>query len=166
MHDCCLRTQVVTGCSREAGMIRPALPEELDEIATLWKASWDTIGITIEADLGLPELRTRLRERVPAYWDLYVYEYETRIVGMLALMPAENILSEVFVAPAYQGRGIGKALMMFARQKMPTEIHLSTAANNHRAAAWYVREGFEITDMRIHEEMGREMLDFTWRFKA
>lgn len=147
------------------GSIRPALPEELDEIACLWKASWDTIGITIAADLALPELKVRLRERVPAHWDLYVYDYEARIVGMLALVPAENVLSEVFVAPDFQGQGIGKALMAFARQKMPTEIHLSTAANNHRAAAWYVREGFDLTAMRIHEEMSREMFDYTWRAK-
>jgi len=146
-------------------LIRPARLEELDEIACLWKASWDTIGITIAADLALPELKARLREQVPAHWDLYVYEYEARSVGMLALVPADNVQAEVFVAPEQQGQGIGKVLMAFAREKMPTEIHLSTAANNHRAAAWYVREGFELTRTRIHEEMGREMLDFTWRPK-
>lgn len=148
-----------------AGSIRPALPEELDEIACLWKASWDTIGITVAADLALPELKTRLREQVPAHWDLYVYEHGARIIGMLALVPADNVLCEVFVAPDFQGRGVGKALMAFARQKMPTEIQLSTAADNHRAAAWYVREGFELTTARIHEEIGREMLDYTWRSK-
>ena len=74
-----------------------------------------------------------------------------------------NDLSQIFVAPAYQRRGIGKMLMAFTRQHLPDEINLRTDTRNTKARAWYEREGF----VREHEEMqdgwSAPQVNYRWR---
>jgi O-acetyl-ADP-ribose deacetylase (regulator of RNase III)/GNAT superfamily N-acetyltransferase len=94
-----------------------------------------------------PNLRRELFERIPRElasggWSLYVATTEhERIVAMLVLEPMERCLRQLFVDPEFQNRGIGKALLDFARAQMPSGFWLTTSAENQGGKRFYAREG-------------------------
>ncbi len=107
--------------------------------------------------LSVAEAR-RLLERFAAYPDytLYVAEQDGAIVGSFALLIMDNlghlgspsgIVEDVVVGPALQGRGIGRAMMAFARErcrdKRCYKLVLSSNAKRERAHAFYDSLGFE-----------------------
>ncbi len=93
--------------------------------------------------------------RYPDY-TLYVAELDREIVGTFALLIMDHlghlgapsaIVEYVVVAPAAQGRGIGQAMMAFARQrgveKRCYKLVLSSNAKRERAHQFYEQLGYE-----------------------
>ncbi len=122
--------------------IRPARRSELHAVTRLWMESWDSTGLPGGTGYRVDLLRERLDRDLAAGLQLFVATLAGRIVGMLAIRPKDRHLDQLFVAPSFQRRGIGKALLAFARTQMPAEIWLRTAVDNVRAVRWYEREGF------------------------
>jgi ribosomal protein S18 acetylase RimI-like enzyme len=123
-------------------VIRPALEAEYDAVARIWLESWESTGLSGPGDAGFEALRERIDREIAAGWELYVAEAGDALAAMLAIRPADHHLDQIFVAPAFKGLGVGKALLAFARTRMPDEIWLRTAVGNERAWRWYEREGF------------------------
>jgi ribosomal protein S18 acetylase RimI-like enzyme len=107
--------------------------------------------------LPLDEAR-RILARFSAYPDytLYVAEHGNMIVGSFALLVMDNIghlgtpsaiVEDVVVAPEFQGVGIGRIMMDFARdvsrEKGAYKLMLSSNAKRERAHAFYESLGFE-----------------------
>ena len=65
-----------------------------------------------------------------------------RLAAMLALHLPKLYLDQLFVAPAYQGRSLGRKLLAFTRTHLPDEIWLRCVRENEKAWRWYEREGF------------------------
>ncbi len=130
--------------------IRPARKAEHNEIVRLWMESWDSTGLAGGPGHRFELMRERLDREIEGGWTLHVATAGNRIVGMLAIQPKDKHLAQLFVAPSFQGRGVGKALLAFARDQMPGEIWLRTAVQNTKAIRWYEREGFikEREDLR------------------
>lgn len=99
----------------------------------------------------------RLLERIATYPDytLYVAEQHGVIVGSFALLIMDNlghrgapsgIVEDVVVSPEWHGRGVGHAMMDFARalcrKKRCYKIVLSSNAKRERAHAFYESIGF------------------------
>ncbi len=145
--------------------IREATEDDFDAVARVWKESWISIGNNNEIDDGvtMADLRARIPDRIAGGWSLFVAECEGRIDAMLAIEWALNHLDQVFVAPSAQGRGLGSALLAYARTLMPEEIWLSTAANNTRAREWYEREGFVLEKIEHNPKFGRDVAYYRWR---
>ena len=112
------------------------------------------------------DLDAALRERVDLElshgWELFVAEGDAGPVGMLAIKPAEHRLDQLFVDPAAQGQGVGRALMAFAKARMPDGMWLRTAVDNVRAAAWYEREGFVLDRAEPHPTFPRVYAYYRW----
>ena len=89
--------------------IRSALPEDYDALAHIWLESWYSTGLKTVFDPGLEMLRKRIPEEVAKGWTLYAAQEPPGIVAMLALHPRDFYLDQLWVAPAHQGRGIGRA---------------------------------------------------------
>lgn len=96
-------------------------------------------------------------------WEIYLAETDGKPVGFLALVPAENQLDQIFVAPEKKGMGIGSALLNFARQILPERIVLWTAAGNGRAQRFYERAGFVLMDTRYDLAHRRENCLYVWK---
>ena len=144
-------------------IIRPARPDEYDEIARLWMESWVTTGLAQASDVLLDNLRLRLRQEVARGWSLFVADDQGTLAGMLALHVSDHYLDQLFVAPAYHGRSVGRQLLVFTRRQMPDEIWLRCARENEKAWRWYEREGFVFEEESINPLNGLMMKHYRWR---
>ncbi|WGR94585.1 MULTISPECIES: GNAT family N-acetyltransferase [unclassified Bradyrhizobium] len=143
--------------------IRPARPDEYDEIARLWMESWVTTGLAQASDVLLADLRVRLRHEVERGWSLFVADDQGTLAGMLALHLSDNYLDQLFVAPDYHGRSVGRQLLAFTRRQMPDEIWLRCARENEKAWRWYEREGFLFEQEKINPLNGLMMKYYRWK---
>lgn len=124
-------------------LLRPYEPRDEAQLARLWYASWCSVGldspVVAEADLA-----ARVPQEIAGRWSVTVAEDGGEMVGFLALAIAENRLDQLFVAPAAQGRAVGRALFDVALQRMPGGFWLSTQPGNVRARRFYERAGMSL----------------------
>ena len=85
------------------------------------------------------------------------------IIGLLALKPSQNRIDQLFIAPEYQGLGIGKMLLEFAKVQLPKDIWLRTAEKNTRAIAFYTSSGFTVDRVEARPEWDRNDVVMVWR---
>src|SRR5947199_8526017 len=104
--------------------IRPARTDEYDEIARVWMNSWASTGLEAASNFLLAKLRARVPLEVENGWSLYVADDGGTLAAMLALHVPNRYLDQLFVAPEYQGRNLGRHLLAFTRQHLPDEICL------------------------------------------
>ena len=76
-------------------------------------------------------------------WTLTVAEVDGAVVGMLATYPDK--LDQLFLDPAWKGRGVGKALFAEARRLMPGGFTLWANTANDRAREFYEAQGMALT---------------------
>jgi len=137
--------------------------------------SWVSIGLQPASEKLLADLRARVREEVANEWSLHVADDAGRITAMLAFRLRDGYLDQLFVDPAYHGRGVGKMLLQFTRKNLPDEIWLRCAKPNTKAQAseatpfferlwhWYEREGFVLEKEEPHPDHGLMMRYYRWK---
>jgi ribosomal protein S18 acetylase RimI-like enzyme len=143
--------------------IRPARADEYDEIARVWMTSWASTGLDITSDSQLSVLRARIPKEIEKGWSLFVADDGGSIAAMLALHLPKMYLDQLFVAPQYQGRSLGRRLLAFTRTHLPDEIWLRCVRENERAWRWYEREGFVFEREAPEPAIGRMMKYYRWK---
>jgi ribosomal protein S18 acetylase RimI-like enzyme len=143
--------------------IRPARPDEYDEIARVWMDSWASTGLEDASNFLLAKLRARVPLEVERGWTLYVADDGGTIVAMLALHLPKLYLDQLFVAPEYQGQKLGRRLLAFTRGLLPQEIHLRGVRENEKAWRWYEREGFVFEQEQVEPMTGFVMKYYRWK---
>ncbi len=93
--------------------IRPARREEYDEIGRVWMNSWVSTGLAEASNFLLANLRARIPQEIEKGWSLFVADDRGMPAAMLALHLPRRYLDQLFVAPEYQGRNIGRQLLAF-----------------------------------------------------
>jgi ribosomal protein S18 acetylase RimI-like enzyme len=146
--------------------IRPARADEYDEVARIWMESWVSTGLAEASNFLLANLRARIRKEIEDGWSLYVMEDGSRLAAMLALQLPRLELDQIFVAPEYQGRSLGRKLLAFTRTQLPDEIQLRCAEGNVKAWRWYEREGFLYEKQDISPVTGLMMKYYRWNRAA
>ena len=144
-------------------MIRPARPEEYDEIARVWMNSWASTGLEDASNFLLAKLRARIPQEIEKGWSLFVADDDGAIAAMLALHLPEIYLDQLFVAPDYQGQNLGRRLLAFTRGLLPDEIHLRCVRENEKAWRWYEREGFVHEKEQVEPMTGFVMKYYRWK---
>ena len=114
-------------------IIRPACADEYDEIARVWMNSWASTGLEDASEPLLVKLRARILLEVEKGWSLHVADDRGTLAAMLALHLPQLYLDQLFVAPEYQGRNLGRTLLAFTRQRLPDEITLRCVRENEKA---------------------------------
>ena len=143
--------------------IRAASPADYDSLARIWLESWYSTGLKSLFDPGLEMLQKRIPDEVAKGWSLYAAEEDGKIAAMLALQPQDFYLDQLWVAPAHQGRGLGRALLAFTRQQFSDEIWLRCVVENESAWRWYEREGFRFEDEEIVPPSNMRMKRYRWK---
>jgi GNAT superfamily N-acetyltransferase len=143
--------------------IRPALAHEYDEIGRVWMESWVSTGLAESGNFLLAQLRARIRREMERGWSLFVADDNGRLAAMLALHLPKRYLDQLFVAPAYQGRSLGRQLLAFTRTHLPDEIELRCVRENEKAWRWYEREGFVFEQEVLEPMTGFMMKYYRWK---
>jgi len=147
-------------------IIRPARPDEYDEIARAWMESWVSTGLSQASDNLLIDLRARLPREIESGWTLFVADDRGTIAGMLALNLPISYLDQLMVVPVYQGQSLGRQLLTFTRQHLPDEIRLRCVRENEKAWRWYEREGFVFEKEELNPLTGFMMKCYRWTSRS
>ena len=120
-------------------MIRRSRPEDADEIAATFTASFETL-LTFLPNLHThEEHRHFITEIVPVDHEVWVAEEDGRIVGLAAI--GEDTLGHLYVRPDYHGQGIGSALLHKTKELRPQGFTLWTFPQNEKACRFYEQRG-------------------------
>ncbi len=118
-------------------------------------------------EFGLPEVpcihapkevKAWFADEVIGHSEVTVAEVDGTVVGLLVLEPGGHgtgWIEQLYVDPAWIGRGLGHRLLERAQHRFPAGLQLWTFQANERARRFYAGAGFvevEFTDGRGNEE--------------
>ena len=97
--------------------------------------------------------------------ELYVHESEdTRQIDGFIGLTGKHI-EGIFVAKAARSKGVGKALLEYAKSRKPS-LTLSVYQKNQRALAFYRREQFVVQSEGIDEDTNEADIQMLWTRQA
>jgi ribosomal protein S18 acetylase RimI-like enzyme len=142
--------------------ILPYRDADRQATARLWLAGWRSTGLAVARPATESALLERIARELAAGWDAHLAWDDGELVGFLALKPASSCLDQLFVAPDAQGRGIGRALLDFAKDRLPNGLWLRTASDNIRACRFYERNGLRRGETGTHPTLGHQTVVYRW----
>lgn len=129
---------------RDEIRVRPAEATDGDAVARVFVASRATLTF-------LPKLHTDeeeaayIRDLVLPSHEVLVAEREGAVAGFLAMLDGERV-EHLYVDPTSFRRGIGRALLERAKERMPGGFRLWVFVRNERARRFYERYGLELVE--------------------
>ena len=144
--------------------LRPILPHDVEAATLCGLEAWQsTIGVCLEAFshdqfIALQEafrlyLYSFASGAVEAGERLIVAESNGAICGFCGYDDHKGYLSDLWVSPVWQGKGVAQALLHEMRSTMQDQgrrfLTLEVLAQNHRAFAFYKKHGFVETKRRV-----------------
>lgn len=140
-------------------MIRKFETQDLDTVMQIW------LHGNLDAHVFIPASFWRghfeiVRDMLPQA-ELYVHENEAtrQIDGFIGL--TENHIEGIFVAKAARSKGIGRALLEYAKSRKP-RLTLSVYQKNERALAFYRREQFVVQSEGIDGDTNEAEIQMLW----
>lgn len=144
-------------------MIRKFETQDLDAVMQIWlQANLDAHAF-ISASFW--EAHFEMVRDLLSQAELYVHENEDtrQIDGFIGL--TENHIEGIFVAKSARSKGVGKALLEYAKSRKPS-LTLSVYQKNERALAFYQREQFTVQSEGIDEDTNEAELQMLWSRQA
>ena len=123
-----------------AVIIRRADSDDAQALGDVWLASWRA---TFDFEPGHPDdaVRRWLATEILARNETWVaVGADGVVVGLMALSDA--MIEQLYVAPAWIGRGLGRRFVDLAKERRPAGLDLYCFQVNRRARHFYEREGF------------------------
>ena len=144
-------------------MIRKFETQDLGAIMQIWLHGNLNAHAFIPASFWTDHFET-VRDMLPQA-ELYVHENEAprQIDGFIGL--TENHIEGIFVAKAARSKGIGKALLDYAKSRRP-RLDLSVYQKNERALAFYRREQFAVHSEGIDGDTNEAEIQMLWTRQA
>ena len=140
-------------------MIRKFESRDLDAVMQIWLHGNLNAHAFIAASFWTEHFEM-VRDLLPQA-ELYVHEDAgtRQIDGFIGL--TENHIEGIFVAKAARSKGIGKALLEYAKSRKP-RLDLSVYQKNERAIAFYRREQFVVQAEGIGEDTNEAEIQMFW----
>ncbi|MGH2851993.1 MAG: GNAT family N-acetyltransferase [Solirubrobacteraceae bacterium] len=144
--------------------IRRGAAADADAAANLWlrarRSALGAIPAPVHSD---EEVRSWFGAHVAPTLEMWLAESAQReVVGLLVL--DGDWIDQLYVDPAWTGRGIGGRLVEIAKHERPRSLRLWTFVSNERAQRFYERHGFvevERTDGSGNEEHAPD-IKYSW----
>ncbi|WP_225831400.1 GNAT family N-acetyltransferase [Streptomyces sp. NK08204] len=144
--------------------IRRAGPADARAAADVWLRSFAAALPTVVRPRSDEEVRHYIRDVVVPLRETWVAEAAGgEIVGLMVL--DGELLSQLYLAPEWRGRGLGDRLVALAKERSPGGLTLWTFQVNKPAHRFYERHGFravEFTDGSGNEEQEPDVR-YVWR---
>lgn len=143
--------------------IRSAQPKDYEEVAAIWYAS------ARQMDGGAPPLDSpaslvdRIARSLAKGWVLKVAIVDGCIAGLLATIPNDYVLDQLFVTPEAQRKGIGATLLDEAKRQLPDGFTLHTPVTNIAGQRFYKKHGLRALRDTAHPVNGAPIRYFEWR---
>ena len=144
--------------------IRDYRPEDFDAVTILWR---------VAREKSLPEFQNAkghfffedqnyFRDHILRDNKVFVVEADQRPIGFMAMKG--EFVDQLYVHHDYQNRGVGKALLDYARQLSPEHVWLYTLQINLNARAFYEKNGFVAEKFGISPPPENEPdVEYHWR---
>ncbi|WP_245314319.1 GNAT family N-acetyltransferase [Rhizobium sp. R634] len=153
--------------------IRTITPADHKTVGAVGFAAW-AAGEAFEDCYRDPDVMAKVRQEFVVFphetkGEIFVAELADDIVGWGAREDERNYVSDLWVHPDYQGRGVGRALLLHLCELMANEglatVRLDTHARNALAIRLYERCGFTIIrhDVEFSKSMGVALERCIWR---
>ena len=144
-------------------MIRKFETQDLDTVMQIWLHGNLNAHAFIAASFWTEHFEM-VRDLLPQA-ELYVHENEAtrQIDGFIGL--TENHIEGIFVAKAARSKGIGRALLEYAKSRKP-RLTLSVYQKNERALAFYRREQFVVQSEGIDGDTNEAEIQMLWTRQA
>ena len=143
-------------------LIRPAVAADAEAVADVYLASF-AATYTFPLVHTDDQVRSWLAGIVAGEPRTWVAEADGQVVAMMVLDDAG--IDQLYVAPAWIGRGVGSRLVAVAKEQRPGGLSLYTFQVNERARRFYERHGFVATwfgDGSANEERQLDVR-YEWR---
>lgn len=89
-----------------------------------------------------------------------ICEVDASVVGFISVFRPENFIHMLFVMPAFQGYGVGGALLAALPGWPQQSYRLKCLVKNQRARGFYLSKGFKVTGSGASTEGDYEELTF------
>ena len=144
-------------------MVRKFETQDLDAVMQIWLHGNLDAHAFIPASFWEAHFEM-VRDLLPQA-ELYVHEDAgtRQIDGFIGL--TENHIEGIFVVKSARSKGIGKALLDYAKSRKP-RLDLSVYQKNERALAFYQREQFTVQSEGIDEDTNEAELQMLWSRQA
>ena len=145
-------------------LIRDYRPEDFDAVTILWR---------VAREKSLPEFQNAkghfffedqdyFRHHILKENKVFVVEGDRRPIAFMAMR--HEFVDQLYVHPDYQNRGVGKALLDYARQLSPEHVWLYTLQINVNARAFYEKNGFVAEKFGVSPPPENEPdVEYHWR---
>jgi putative acetyltransferase len=140
-------------------MIREYRDKDIERILDIWFLASIKAHDFIESSFWESQIHNMRNLYIPSSDIVYVYEKKSYVVGFYAMY--ENTLAALFVAPEFQGQGIGKALMHHAKSQK-NNLELTVYKENDASCKFYLKEGFKVVSEQVDQHTGH--LELLMRF--
>jgi len=140
--------------------IRPLEPRDLDAAAEAANAACRQAYAFFGYNHPVSTSRQRLGEAVSEGQRCFVLEVSGVVAGILTLKPA--FIEKLFIAPHWQGLGMGSACLAFTKALYPHGIELHCAQQNFGACRLYERNGFIAVTHEIYQPIGIGDVIYRW----
>ena len=145
-------------------IIRDYRPEDFDAVTILWRISRERSLPEFQRTKGhfFYEDQEYFRDHVLHENQVFVVESDERPVAFMAMRV--DFIDHLYVHPDFQGRGIGKDLLEYARKLSPDHVWLYTLQINTEARAFYEKNGFTAEKFGVSPPPESEPdVEYHWR---
>jgi GNAT superfamily N-acetyltransferase len=126
--------------------IRPCREEEAETMLAIINSAAEAYRGAIPADCWHKPFMpaAELRSDIAAGITFVGYEVDGVVAGVMGIQPVRNVdlIRHAYVLPAYQGHGVGSALLAYLRAQSHRQILIGTWAAATWAVRFYERRGF------------------------
>ncbi|MEM7171089.1 MAG: GNAT family N-acetyltransferase [Pseudomonadota bacterium] len=138
--------------------IRPACRSDAETIGVIGHAAWRKgivghVGPAARARIG-PETFADFAESHTA--QIVVAEDDDALLGFAATETGDNTISDLWVAPVAEGRGVGTSLMRaleaIIAERGHEQAEVEVLAENHRALSLYRHLGYEVVWRGVRDD--------------